>query len=276
MFLILWRHKKKWFINNSKKLFRHSREKNQTIYGIYLIIKLILTELIFLKEKNESAEEYGYMIPGYEIKIDPVKKHYRGDYRFKFMDAFTSNINMWSKFFRIEKLNNKELNYLEIGAFEGRSGVYILENLNKAKCYFVDPFENYDEMTDSTGMKEFDKLYNNFLHNVNRFGERVKVFRETSDMFFEKNNEEFDLIYVDGSHFGEDVYRDSINSFECLKSKGYIIFDDFFWFFFETINENPLGGIFKFLVENKKNIKVRYLSNQLIIQKNKNFSFFYI
>ena len=68
----------------------------------------------------------------------------------------------------------------------------------------------------------------------------------------------FDLIYVDGCHFGEDVYRDAINSFNCLNSKGYIIFDDFFWHFFDTVYENPLGGLFQFVIEYKNNLKINY------------------
>ena len=43
--------------------------------------------------------------------------------------------------------------------------------------------------------------------------------------------------------------------------------DDFFWFFFDTVEENPLGGIFKFIVENNNHLKIKYVSNQLIIQK---------
>ena len=63
------------------------------------------------------------------------------------------------------------------------------------------------------------------------------------------------------------MYRDAVNAFNCLNKKGFIIFDDFFWFFFDTVDENPLGGIFKFIVENKNLLKIKYVSNQLIIQK---------
>ena len=68
-------------------------------------------------------------------------------------------------------------------------------------------------------------------------------------------------------HFGEDVYKDALNSFKYLNSKGHIIFDDFFWFFFDKVEENPLGGIFRFLIENKKKLKIKYVGTQLIIQK---------
>jgi len=268
LFLLLWRHKKKWFINNSKKLYQHSKENNKKFFGLFLIFRMLFTEIVFLKEKNESAAEYGYMLPNMGMSdTEIIEKHFKGNYKFEFMDAFTSNINMWYKFFRKKKLLNKKIKYLEIGSFEGRSSVFVLENLPNSIGFFVDPFQDYEEMKDSTGQKDFNKIYNNFLFNIKSFDNRTNVFKKTSDEFFLKNDKKYDLIYVDGSHFGEDVYRDAVNSFKCLNIGGYIIFDDFFWFFFDTVNENPLGGIFRFLIENKQNIRINYVSNQLIIQK---------
>ena len=268
LFLILWRHKKKWFINNSKKLWGHAKKNNQSSLGIYFIYKMLWTELFFLKEKNESAKEYGYMLPNRAMSdFDVINKHYIGDYKFELMDAFSPNINMWAKFFMINNLHTKKTKYLEIGVFEGRSSVYVLENLQNTTCHFVDPLKSYDEMTDSTGQDDFNKIYSNFILNIKPFDGRVTFHRKTSDSFFHNNTEKFDLVYIDGSHFGKDVYRDAVNAFNCLNKKGFIIFDDFFWFFFDTVDENPLGGIFKFIVENKNLLKIKYVSNQLIIQK---------
>ena len=268
LFLILWRHKKKWFVNNSRKLYYHSKEYNQKYFGMLLIAKMIKTEFIFLKEKNESAAEYGYMLPNLGMTEEEIdKKHYKGTYTFEFMNAFTPNINMWLSFFKKRKLLNKNLKYLEIGSFEGRSSVFILENLQNAQCFFVDPFESYEELKRTPGQSNFSKIYNNFLKNIKNFESRTNVYKGTSNSFFNQNQDKFDLIYVDGSHFGEDVYLDAINSFNALNNKGYIIFDDLFFFLFDTIYENPLGGIFKFLVEYKKQLKITYVSNQLIIQK---------
>ena len=85
--------------------------------------------------------------------------------------------------------------------------------------------------------------------------------------FFEENTSNFDLIYIDGSHYGEDVYKDSVNSFKFLNVGGFIIFDDFFWIHFDGLTQNPIGGITRFLIENRKQIKIIYLSDQLFIQK---------
>ena len=76
------------------------------------------------------------------------------------------------------------------------------------------------------GINKFDEIFKNFKHNISFFGDRATLHRETSDVFFSKNTKNFDLVYNDGSHFGDDVYRDSVNAFKVLNKKGYIIFDD--------------------------------------------------
>ena len=267
IFKILLKHKLKYFKQNSKIVINHSKSKNEFYLGIKLVYKFLITELIFLKEKNQSAKEQNYWQINYTERNVPRTNHYEYEYEFQFMDAFSPNINLWKKFFRINNLYKKNLNYLEIGAFEGRSSVFVLENLPLAICDFVDPFEEYSEMTDSTNQTNFELIYKNFMNNIEKFNNRTSVHVENSDSFFKVNNNYYDLVYVDGSHFGEDVYKDALNSFKYLNSKGHIIFDDFFWFFFDKVEENPLGGIFRFLIENKKKLKIKYVGTQLIIQK---------
>ena len=49
----------------------------------------------------------------------------------------------------------------------------------------------------------------------------------TSDEFFKTNKDEFDLIYVDGSHEPEDACRDLDNSFKVCKKDAIIWVDDY-------------------------------------------------
>jgi SAM-dependent methyltransferase len=48
----------------------------------------------------------------------------------------------------------------------------------------------------------------------------------TSDDFFEKNTENFDVIFIDGLHHADQVYRDIINSLKILNPGGYIVCHD--------------------------------------------------
>jgi len=52
------------------------------------------------------------------------------------------------------------------------------------------------------------------------------VVKKTSDDFFIDNEEKFDIIFIDGLHHADQVYKDIINSLSILNPGGYIICHD--------------------------------------------------
>lgn len=48
----------------------------------------------------------------------------------------------------------------------------------------------------------------------------------TSDDYFKQNNEKFDVVFIDGLHWSEQVYTDILNSLDVLNDGGYIICHD--------------------------------------------------
>lgn len=48
----------------------------------------------------------------------------------------------------------------------------------------------------------------------------------TSDLFFENNNQNFDIIFIDGLHHADQVEKDIINALQILNNGGYIICHD--------------------------------------------------
>ena len=56
--------------------------------------------------------------------------------------------------------------------------------------------------------------------------EGENIIKNTSDEFFETNNDTFDVIFIDGMHQSEYVLRDFNNSIECLNDDGIIFIDD--------------------------------------------------
>lgn len=52
------------------------------------------------------------------------------------------------------------------------------------------------------------------------------VIRKTSDSFFEENKDTYDLIFIDGDHSAEQVYKDVINSLKFLNENGIILTHD--------------------------------------------------
>lgn len=52
------------------------------------------------------------------------------------------------------------------------------------------------------------------------------TYQLTSDDFFKQNKEYFDIIFIDGLHWGDQVYKDILNSLDVLNDGGYIICHD--------------------------------------------------
>lgn len=55
---------------------------------------------------------------------------------------------------------------------------------------------------------------------------RGGTLRMTSDQFFAKNKEKFDIIFIDGLHHADQVYKDIKNALEILNDGGYIVCHD--------------------------------------------------
>jgi len=52
------------------------------------------------------------------------------------------------------------------------------------------------------------------------------TYTMTSDEFFKKNKEIFDVIFIDGLHWSDQLHKDIINSLSVLNEGGYIICHD--------------------------------------------------
>ena len=76
-----------------------------------------------------------------------------------------------------------------------------------------------------------------------------------------------DFIYVDGSHNGEDVIVDAIESFKILKKQGIMIFDDAMLDIDKSKKYQTYEGVISFINMFKKEIEIMYLRNILIIKK---------
>jgi hypothetical protein len=92
--------------------------------------------------------------------------------------------------------------YLEIGVRRG----YTFQDVAASRRVGVDPFPQFD-----------------FRRKLPR---GVRVFPETSDSFFARNTERFDLIFVDGLHEYEQTLRDTLHALEALNPGGLVVVDD--------------------------------------------------
>ena len=172
------------------------------------------------------------------------------------------HIDTWTELF---KTFGKPKKILEIGSFEGKSTCWMLDNTD-ANVTCVDTWDGSDEHTED--MK--NGLYDRFCENISQYKDRVTIFRGQSGIILRnfQCTEEYDFVYIDGSHKSQDVLEDAVLSWRLVKPGGIIIFDDFLWKGGgDDLNslENPHQGILAFVHIYK--CKVVLQNNQLVIIK---------
>ena len=177
-------------------------------------------------------------------------------------DYFSINAFYWNS---IINKNLKDFSYLEIGSWEGTSALYILKNFNPKSVVCVDIWDLYDD----DYKYEQSERFKNFKFNLKEYDQKFSFYKNTSDNFFKNNKKKFNLIYIDGSHEAQQVYRDLRNSWNCLEDDGVIICDDYFYgsLYDKQTEDMPAVSINKFLNENKKKIKIICVNNTQIFFK---------
>ncbi len=240
-------------MNNYYNFLYKSKSQNFFI-TLYLILRLFIFRKFSFTEKKFYKR---YL----QLNKENLDFKSRGIYS---QDWFSYNIKYIVRPIYKYNFDKKNLKILEIGSYEGLSTVFFLNLLKDSKITCVDPFSDFEENKD----KDFNKVYENFIKNTDLYKDRIKLFRNTSDKFFANiSNDVYDLIYIDGSHHADNVYKDAENSYSKLKKGGIIIFDDFLWNYHKDPNHNPLGGIKKFIANNFFKIRIISLSYQIIVMK---------
>jgi Methyltransferase domain len=141
------------------------------------------------------------------------QKPYNKQYSFT-VNTFTDRIPSWRA--HLEEFKGKPgINYLEIGAFEGRSALWMLENIfthPTSKLTIIDPFVEHN--------------YNRFTSNVKLSGEESR-FNILNGFSTQKMREvpfnSIDIAYIDGSGRGLIMFSDLVNTWSLVKVGGVII-----------------------------------------------------
>ena len=181
-------------------------------------------------------------------------------------DWFCRNINISMKLLQTLYNVDNELHILEIGTHEGRSAIWMLDNL----CYHTNStFTSIDPyLAEDVTSPVSNQTYENFLHNISLCLNKTKFiqYKDLSCNILPTLLEEkrlYDIIYIDGSHLMEDVLYDLKMSDSLLKSGGVILLDDIGY---EKKDAGPFGAVTKFLNENSS-YKVILQEYQWMIQK---------
>ena len=228
----------------------------KNLYRLYLIGSPLFIILNYIKN----------FLPNYKTKKKSKKIENAIYHKFKSINYnekwFCNNLYYLSVNFKNE---NNVKNILEIGSYEGRSAIFFLKNFSGSNITCVDTWCGSDEHKSIN----FELIEKNFDLNTSFYQSNKTLFKHkmTSNEFFKKNRKYFDLIFVDGDHSSNQVKIDLINSWNILKKGGFLILDDYMWWFYKDLKKNPSTPINNFIKENISNISKLNIWHQVIIKK---------
>lgn len=171
------------------------------------------------------------------------------------IDWFSNNITKWTKY--LSAFKSKPVNFLEIGSFEGKSSLWLLENILTHKQSTLTCIDNFSYKNTEQKLK----------NNLKDYKDKITILKGDSNIMLKtlKNNT-YDFIYIDANRHSQNVLEDAILSFMLLKPNGIIIFDDY-TNNKEHDNNCPKPGIDAFLNIYANNIKVLHSRWQVILMK---------
>jgi hypothetical protein len=178
-------------------------------------------------------------------------------------DWFSDSIPSWEKVLS-PMAGQANLEFVEIGSFEGRSASWLLENIltgagSRINC--VDPWVG--------------PIFDRFKDSVSPWIERVVMHRGKSEEMLPRIPGPFDLVYIDGLHMAFNVLQDAVLTWNKLKVGGVMIFDDYLWEH-QGLDRTlvPKDAVDGFLTVIHGRYNLLHLGYQIIIQKNSRSSEF--
>lgn len=112
---------------------------------------------------------------------------------------------------------------LEIGSFEGRSTLWLCENILTAD----------DSRIDCVDLFRADPVYGDYVQrfraNTAAHRARIREFAGPSFEMLRRVDGPYDIVYVDGWHSAFGALADGVMTWPLLKVGGVMIFDDYLW-----------------------------------------------
>ena len=202
-------------------------------------------------------------------KTHPKKSFYKQALLSLNTDNLWVEVNLNCFLNLLEKYQEKELNILELGSYQGASAFLFLSILKNSKITCVDTF------ADEINFQLFDKTLKKFL-----IQERAILSKSSTLSFFSKEMKKnfYDIVYIDAGHGYSDVTIDIYCSFDQVRDDGIIIFDDYEWHNknFMSMDKNVRLAINDFLERANGCYEVLHHGYIVILKKTKDFNGFQI
>ncbi|MCA9333854.1 class I SAM-dependent methyltransferase [Candidatus Saccharibacteria bacterium] len=170
----------------------------------------------------------------------------------------------------MSEFKDKPIKALELGSYEGRSSVWMLENIlthPHATLRCVDFWGAAVPFVDGHDV-DWKQVRESFYNNIKDFGDKVSVAEmKSADYMLEHHNERFDLIYVDADHSAASCLTDAVLAHHLLNPGGIIIFDDYLWSGLTKMPDVCKGAIDAFMECYSEEYIVRCIGYQVFLEK---------
>ena len=232
----------------------------------FLVIALLAALSGILTYANVSRPpDPASLWPAVTVAADSGSYLYKKDYRFT-QDWFTGNVPIWATVLKPYQAK-PGVQYLEIGTWEGRSLLWVLDNIlthPTSRLTAIDP------LIDDPGWPTSKDIKGTLFSNVELSGQaqRVNVIVGFSQIELRKLPvESYDIVYVDGSHVASDTLEDLVLSSRLLKPGGVLIMDDYGHYGFRPRFDRPQFAMDAFYACFKGQFDVLHYGWQVILKK---------
>jgi predicted O-methyltransferase YrrM len=197
----------------------------------------------------------------------------QGEFKELFFDMNDMNIVQWCATFSRIFDRADPVRILEIGSWEGRSTLFLLTYFAQGHLTAVDTWAGSDEYqyNATPDLRDLEARFDGNLapcasRLTKRKGSSLHVLPQLLD-----EQQKFDVIYVDGSHFADDVLTDGVTAWRLLRQGGVLIFDDFLWPCYLRARANPAWAINVFLKYHEGEYEILNAHSQIVLQKKTTF-----
>lgn len=165
--------------------------------------------------------------------------------------------------------------FLEIGSFEGRSAIWIAENMmqedDELRC--IDTWEGGEEHSEEDMAAVEERFRNNLILATEKLP-RHRIFQlkgpsttRLAELRMLAGGLNFDFIYIDGSHVAKDVLTDACMAWSMLNPKGIMVFDDYMWGNPRDVLHRPKAAIDAFCNIFAEEVDIIHIGYQAVVRK---------
>lgn len=159
--------------------------------------------------------------------------------------------------------------FLEIGSFEGRSAIWMLDNIltgKNCKIICIDAFKGSPSL--SRAGVSLDGARELFLQNMEAYKGRYRLIEGASqDVLRTREFDDLiDVAYIDGSHTAANALSDLVLVYNLIKPGGIIFLDDYMWNY-NTLpaHETPKVAIDAFMECYRSRVMYLYVDRKTVV-----------